>query len=179
MWTKGTQKNCSNKWVWLNAERRSWIALCIAVSLYHRPLCHCTNSVNMAFRCEGHGIAELLILSTNHRAATIGGRLAVGKSIEGALGESVQRRFSAATIGRIFRFINETKSSQLLCTKIVFQRVGKWGHQLKFSIWFCQYWWLQTTSLREHFHQTKVHLCVFCPHGQFAFFGAHVSEPFK
>ena len=124
MWTKGTQKNCSNKWVWLNAERRSWIALCIAVSLYYRPLCHCTNSVNMAFRCEGHGIAELLILSTNQRAGTIEGGLAVGISIEGALGESVQRRFSAAKIGRIFRFQHTSMKqkvhdfyAQKLCSK--------------------------------------------------------------
>lgn len=140
-----------------------------------------TNSANMAFRCKGHSIAALLVLSTKHRAGTIGGGLAVGISIEGALGESVQRRFSAATIGRIFRFQHTSMKQKVhdFYAQIVFQKMEKWGHHLKLSIWFCQYWWLQTTSLCEHFHQTKVHLCVFCPHGQFAFFGAHVSEPFK
>ena len=51
---------------------------------FHAAFANGCGPVKQAFRCEGHGIAELLILSTNHRAATIGGRLAVGKSIEGA-----------------------------------------------------------------------------------------------
>ena len=91
-----------------------------------------TNSANMAFRCERHSIAALLVLSTKHRAGTIVGGLAVGISIEGALGESVQRRFSAARNGRIFRF-QHTSMKQKLCSKKWSSGDITWNFQYAFA----------------------------------------------
>ena len=121
---KLAKSQCHNYWNGLFVESKT-NSTCSTSAGSPGIILYSTNSANMAFRCKGHSIAALLVLSTKHRAGTIGGGLAVGISIEGTLGESVQRRFSAATIGRIFRFqhtsikrkVHDFYAQKLCCKK--------------------------------------------------------------